>query len=939
MNDINTRLVINPITRTIAPKYRNQKAVYVAKNDHNSVLICFELPRYVDGYDMSAEENVIHIHYANVDEKDMSKYSNGVSDAVNVEVDTDEVTQEEVVSFCWLVPKTATRYAGVVSVGITFERYDNVDGKAQEVYSWSTAPYGKTVVWDSMDNSIEVVEREYNYLVETCNAIVATALRGDFYYLVEEALREAKASGEFDGEKGDKGDKGEKGDKGDSVTDYNLVAGALKGSALGEKIYLDDISPLTHELSVKLSSDSVTDFSNVRLRTFKSKGKNLFDVSKIITTASLKDPAVVQLTNNNDGSLTVSAYGISSIVRYDDDSWRYVTLREIAPLLEVDKSYYMSAKTNGKKFITLGCYDETRPENDCIRCVAHWFFDSRGLVVNNINNHPITDELLDCGVFFYNDYSNGVDEATISDIQMELITNEEHIEKLGYAPTNYELYQNDFVEYNANIDGTVEGVISTHPTMYIETDTKEVYISVVYNEDSNKVVAKIYADVDTKLKEKVSKDYVNDNFVGRLKGTVSGQNCITMRAVAEPEHSVKIRVSSDTVEDLTSVKLTRCGKNAFDVSKVRSTDGIKISDGSLTFSKYGAIAGTLKDIAPMLQIGKTYRLSMKTDGKNFIVIGIYTWFANSRGLSYGSDNNLPITEEMLSERVYFYNNGGSSTCTVSDIQIELNDAENPAEFVATEYEPFNHNVEEYIPNNDGTVEGVKSLYPTTVIYSDKKGVEITADYNIDINSINFNNTPIDKPTTLAGYGITDAYTTTQIDSKITESETAMSTLMDEKITESETAVSDLMDEKIAEIPTASVRKFKILLNADGWFSEPSEGGETPDELLGYFDIAHAKYEYLDILYTDEGVDMINDEYVFGGNPERAVFVKLASSYEGIPTTHEQRRAYDEIKLHTIVKGYTGLNENYEQTYDYYLGIGIMGDTKPTVDIPIEVIII
>ena len=32
----NTRLTIDPITRTIAPKYRNTKAVYVAKGDDGS---------------------------------------------------------------------------------------------------------------------------------------------------------------------------------------------------------------------------------------------------------------------------------------------------------------------------------------------------------------------------------------------------------------------------------------------------------------------------------------------------------------------------------------------------------------------------------------------------------------------------------------------------------------------------------------------------------------------------------------------------------------------------------------------------------------------------------------------------------------------------------------------------------------------------------------
>lgn len=554
-----------------------------------------------------------------------------------------------------------------------------------------------------------------------------------------------------------------------SEVDYrivnNNVANALKGSASGETLYIDDISPLTHELNVKLSSKSITDFSKVRLRAFKTKGKNLFDVSKIITTASLKDPNVVQLTNNNDGSLTVSTYGISSIIRYDDGTWRYVTLREIAPLLEVGKSYYMSANTNGKNFITLCCYDEDYPETDYTKCLAHWFFDSRGLVVNNVNNYPITDELLDCGVFFYNNYHNGVDEATISDIQIELITNEEHIGKSGYSPTKYEPYQNDFAEYNANIDGTVEGVISAQPTMYIETDTEDVYISVTYNKDSNGVVEKIYADTDAeikkkadkdyvdsvredvsdklkesdiKLEEKVDKEFVNNNFVGRLKGNASRRDCITISDIAEPEHNVKVKVSSDTIADLTSIKLTRCGKNAFDVSKVKSLTNTKLinnGDGSLTVSGYGQIAGTLENIAPLIQVGKVYRLSMKTNGKKFIVLGGYTWFPDSRGLCKGAETNIPIQKELLTERVLLYNDGGSTVCTISDIQIELNDAENPQEFVATEYEPFNHDIEEYTPNADGTVEGVRSLYPTTVIYSDKEGIEITADYNRDINKV------------------------------------------------------------------------------------------------------------------------------------------------------------------------------------------------------------
>lgn len=189
MNDTQTRLLINPTAKTIVPKYRNQKAVALAKGDKNSVRIIFELPRYVYGYDMSDEGNVIQIHFVNLS-KDGEQFSKDISEAISREAEEDNL------SFAWLVPNTATRYEGVVSVGITVEKYDNIDGKVQEVYSWSTFPYGDIVVGESLDNTAEVTEREYDYLVKTCNAIVSLALEGKITEAIEtidNKLTEAEA--------------------------------------------------------------------------------------------------------------------------------------------------------------------------------------------------------------------------------------------------------------------------------------------------------------------------------------------------------------------------------------------------------------------------------------------------------------------------------------------------------------------------------------------------------------------------------------------------------------------------------------------------------------------------------------------------------------------------------------------------------------------------
>ena len=203
MSDTNRRLVIDPITKTIAPKYRTNKAVYVAQGDHNSAYIEFEIPREVDGKDLSEENVVIHIHYANTSKEN---YSKGMSEAIGRTTETDSKGRENLI-FKWLIPRTATVYAGVLSFGITFEGYTNTDGSVEKDYAMSTAPYGKTRVWDRVDGTTEETERDFDYLVETCNSIVAKAIKTSYSEEIKneiaEQIESAKKSGEFKGEKGD----------------------------------------------------------------------------------------------------------------------------------------------------------------------------------------------------------------------------------------------------------------------------------------------------------------------------------------------------------------------------------------------------------------------------------------------------------------------------------------------------------------------------------------------------------------------------------------------------------------------------------------------------------------------------------------------------------------------------------------------------------------
>ncbi len=123
---------------------------------------------------------------------------------------------------------------------------------------------------------------------------------------INSALKEAKDNGEFKGDKGDKGEKGDKGDKGEqgeqgiqgvkgdkgepgdvsteqmntaiskARTESNILyANALKGSAAGTAIRMDDVSPVDHNMDVIVKSKNLLDLSAIKGTTVTANGGTL----------------------------------------------------------------------------------------------------------------------------------------------------------------------------------------------------------------------------------------------------------------------------------------------------------------------------------------------------------------------------------------------------------------------------------------------------------------------------------------------------------------------------------------------------------------------------------------------------------------------------------------------------------------------------------------
>ena len=165
VTDSDARFTINPITRQI----RNDSArkTTLIQYDHNSERFTFELPRYVEGHDMSLCTKV-EVHYFNIDPKTKEERS-GVYTAEDFCICPDN---EDVVLFSWLVSQNGTKLAGILKF---FIRYKCEDENKVVRYSWNTAFFTGISVGESGDAG-EAFETEYIDIIEQWQAKVIQAI-------------------------------------------------------------------------------------------------------------------------------------------------------------------------------------------------------------------------------------------------------------------------------------------------------------------------------------------------------------------------------------------------------------------------------------------------------------------------------------------------------------------------------------------------------------------------------------------------------------------------------------------------------------------------------------------------------------------------------------------------------------------------------------------
>ena len=148
--DSDIRFAINPITRAITRVEAKKSSLVVG--DHNSERFTFEIPKIVEGHDMTLC-NVIRVHYLNTSSENKSVQSLGVYEVDDFAPDPED---ENILKFSWLISKKATKYVGPLAFTVQFACMTGfkVD------YSWQSGVFSGITVSNAI-NAAEVVIEEY----------------------------------------------------------------------------------------------------------------------------------------------------------------------------------------------------------------------------------------------------------------------------------------------------------------------------------------------------------------------------------------------------------------------------------------------------------------------------------------------------------------------------------------------------------------------------------------------------------------------------------------------------------------------------------------------------------------------------------------------------------------------------------------------------------
>ena len=157
--DKDTHFLIDPVTRAITT---TSEKLHVMQYDHNSERLTFEMPRYIEGHDMSVC-NKVEVHFLNIDGKTKDQIS-GHRELEDFRVSEDD---ESKVAVSWNISKGATKLGGKLNFLLNFRCVE--DGV--ETYAWHTDFFTNYNVKAGLD-AAALFESDYADVIEQWKASV-----------------------------------------------------------------------------------------------------------------------------------------------------------------------------------------------------------------------------------------------------------------------------------------------------------------------------------------------------------------------------------------------------------------------------------------------------------------------------------------------------------------------------------------------------------------------------------------------------------------------------------------------------------------------------------------------------------------------------------------------------------------------------------------------
>lgn len=153
--DTDTRFVIDSETRVIT--YDSRYNFVVMQYDHNSERCTFELPRYIDGHDMTLC-NRVRVHFNNIDGETGTEIAD-VAELNDLAIDPED---ENKVLVSWVITRQSTQLVGVLSFLV---QYMCVADDGTVTYEWHTDIFSDGRVKASRNNG-EAAIIEYSNILE-----------------------------------------------------------------------------------------------------------------------------------------------------------------------------------------------------------------------------------------------------------------------------------------------------------------------------------------------------------------------------------------------------------------------------------------------------------------------------------------------------------------------------------------------------------------------------------------------------------------------------------------------------------------------------------------------------------------------------------------------------------------------------------------------------